>query len=277
MKPLREKMIQDIHIRNMSKCTEKVYVREVARYAKHFNKCPSKLGPEEARDYLVYLVEDLGVGGSKQRQVVCALRFLYIVTLKRKMMIEYLPYPKTRQRIPEVLSQEEIQLLIKAAPNLRGKTILSILYATGIRAAELCSLQVNDIDSCRKVIRIKKGKGNKTRYVMLSKYLLTILREYWKEYKPKNYLFLSQKGNKPIGTCVVQRLCKRVAVQVGITKPAHPHIYRHSFATHLLESGTDLITVQHLLGHADIRTTSVYLHVSTERISKTKSPLDLIF
>jgi site-specific recombinase XerD len=265
-----------MNIRNLAKSTQKSYVKCVERLAKHYKRSPADLSQEEVRAYLLYLVQDKKINASTFRQDISALRFLYAITLNQEWMIHYLPYPKVHTKLPEVLTKEEVRKLIKAARSLRDKTLLSIAYDTGARISEVMQLRWIDIDRAQKVIHIRCGKGKKERQVLLSNKLLLLLEQYWREYKTKDYLFPSGGSADPLHHSVLQKVCKDAALKAGIRKRVYPHLLRHSFATHLLEQGTDLRTVQMLLGHSHIVTTANYMKVSTRHLQKINSPLSAI-
>ena len=209
-------------------------------------------------------------------QTVCALRFFYQQTLGRKQMIDFIPFPKPVKKLPVVLSQAEISALLHATRNLKHRTILSTLYATGLRVSEAANLRVSDIDSGRQLIAVRQGKGRKDRFVILSPKLLELLRRYWRVYRPTPYLFQEDIPGPPISRDGIHYICHKAATAANLTKPVSPHTLRHCFATHLLEAGTDLRTIQLLLGHTSLRTTAIYLHVSNLALRATTSPLDLL-
>ena len=275
MTELRTRMATDLRVRNYSEKTIKVYVNHVARFARHFGRSPEELGAEEVRAYQHQMVErQLSVGN--QVQFVSALRFLYRVTLDREEMVKRLPYPRKCLKLPMVLTREEVTQLLGAVHNTKHRAILTTAYAAGLRVSEVAHLKPEDIDSRRMVIQVRQGKGRKDRVVMLAHSLLLQLREYWSEYRPRLWLFPGQKASQPISTRSVQHMCKAACRRAGITKPVTVHTLRHSFATHLLDAGTDLRAIQVLLGHNSVKTTTRYTHVSTERIQSIASPLDLI-
>ena len=269
-------MLEDLQVRNYAIGTREVYINAVAAFARYHGKSPELLGPKEVREYQVHLVKDKKASWSSLNVVVCALRFLYGTTLGKGWAIPHIPYAKKERTLPEVPSQAEIKTLLEHVASLRDLAILMIAYSGGQRVAEIANLTVHDIDSERMVIRVRKGKGRKDRLVALSPLLLTILREYWIEQRPKDVLFPGQDNKRPITDRTIRRICKRAAQAAGISKELTPHSLRHAFATHHLEAGTDLRTLQVLLGHADLTTTSRYLYVSTDRIRATKTPLDLL-
>jgi integrase/recombinase XerD len=262
MTPLRQRMIEDMEIRNFSSNTIESYVFRVAQLAKHFGTSPEALGAEEIRQYQIHLCRERKIAHSTMVQVVCALRFFYKVTLGNRQLIEHLPYPKREKKLPEVLNKEEVFRAFSSTRNLKHKTVLMTLYSTGVRASELMRLRVDDIDSKRMLIRVHQGKGRKDRYVPLSPSLLTVLRTYWKKYRPKDALFASPRGGGALSKSAVWKVCATARMKAKISKPVSPHTFRHTFATHLLEAGTDLRTIQLILGHGSLRTTAVYLHVA---------------
>ena len=274
MTPLRQDMIEDMEIRELAESTQDAYVRQVARFAQHFNKSPEVLGPEEIRAYQLYLIKEREVSTSLHVQVVAALRFLYSKTLKRPWTVEAIPYPKRPQKLPVILSQEEVARFLDAVSSLKHRTLLSTIYACGLRASEATHLKVQDIDSQRKIIHVQQGKGNKDRVVMLSPCLLEMLRDFWRQERPRPWLFPGRCDDQPVSIAAVRRVCRKVCEGLGFYKRVTPHTLRHSFATHLLEQGADLRTIQALLGHRSLRTTGRYTHISSERIKTISSPLD---
>jgi site-specific recombinase XerD len=264
--------------RNYSQITTRNYLRVVADFAKYFGKSPDKLGPNELRTYQAYLLRERKVTPGTAVNCVAALRFFFIKTLKRHQFRDFLPYPQDRRRLPTVLSREEVLRLINAAGNLFRRTLLMTLYGTGMRRSELASLKVGDIDSQRMIIRVVAGKGGKDRDLPLSPALLETLREYWRWRKPKLYLFPTRTRGRtfeqPISDKTVWIACSEAARRAGIRKRVTPHTLRHSWATHLLEAGTDLRTIQVLLGHGDLETTAQYLHLSQRHLQTVVNPLD---
>lgn len=275
MTPLRQRMIDDLRLRNLSPHTEEAYLRAVTKFAQHFGKSPELLGPSEIREYLLTLTKQGGCWSSFN-QVRCALHFLYCVTLKRDWPAGEIVCAKTPKRLPVVLSRDEVSSFLSAIRNLKHRAMLTTLYATGLRAAELVGLRIGDIDSRRMVIRVHQGKGRKDRYVMLSPKLLDLLREYWRKYRPAAWLFPGQDSRRHVDRRVSVQICAAVARRARLRKRVTPHTLRHTFATHLLESGTDIRTIQVLLGHRSLRTTALYTLVSMKTVLGTKSPLDLL-
>ena len=278
MTHLRKMMLEELQRRNYSEITTRKYLQYVTAFARHFGKSPDQLGPNELRSYQAYLLQERKVTPGTAVNCVAALRFFFIKTLKRHQFREFLPYPKDRRRLPTVLSREEVSALINAAGTLFRRTLLMTLYGTGMRRSELAHLKVGDIDSQRMIIRVVAGKGGKDRDLPLSPTLLETLREYWRWRKPKLYLFPTRTrglaGEEPISDKTVWIACSDAARRAGITKRVTPHTLRHSWATHLLEAGTDLRTIQVLLGHGDLETTAQYLHLSQRHLQAVSNPLD---
>jgi len=275
MTPLRQRMLDDLRMRNLSPHTQEAYLRAVAKFAQHFGKSPEILGLPEIRTYLVALTQR-GVSWGLYNQVRCALHFLYCVTLKRDWPADQLVCAKTPKRLPVVLSRDEVSSFLSAVRNLKHRAMLTTLYATGLRASELVGLRISDIDSRRMVIRVQQGKGRKDRYVMLSPKLLDLLRDYWRKYRPAAWLFPGQDPRRHVDRRVPVQICAAVARRAHLRKKVTPHTLRHTFATHLLESGTDIRTIQALLGHRSLRTTALYTFVSMKTVLGTRSPLDLL-
>jgi integrase/recombinase XerD len=278
MTRLRRMMLEELQRRNYSGETTRQYLLAVTQFAKHFGKPPDQLGPDELRTYQAYLLRErkLAVGTVVAR--VAALRFFYLRVLKRHQFREDLPYPKDRRRLPTVLSLEEVTRLINAAGNLQQRALLMTLYGTGMRRTEVSLLKVRDVDSQRMMIRVERGKGGAGRDIPLSPALLETLREYWRWKKPRLYLFPSierKRGtDRPISDHTIWYACAEAARHAGLTKRVSPHCLRHSFATHLLEAGTDLRTIQILLGHGDLETTAKYLHLSQRHLRAVANPLE---
>ena len=275
MTELRERMIEDLRVRNYSIHTEQAYVRYVRRFAEHFGRSPAKLGPEDVRAFLVHLQRN-GASSSTIVSAGSALRFLYKFTLGRPWDPDRIPRARKEKRAPCVLSPDEVRQLLAATANLKHRTILTTCYAAGLRVSEVASLRVENVRSKRMVIRVHRGKGKKDRYVPLSKLHLELLRQYWKTYRPGTYLFPGSVRAKPIHTRSIMRICRRAREAAGLDMNVTPHTLRHSYATHLLESGVDIRTIQVLLGHASLGTTSQYTRVATNRLLSTQSPFDAI-
>src|SRR6266702_1485745 len=258
-------MLEELERRNYSTRTIRYYLRFVERFAKHFGKSPDKLGPDHLRTYQAYLLKERKLCPGTVENHVAALRFFFIRTLHRHEFRQFLPYPKVRKKLPNILSGEEVTMLIEASSSLFQRTLLMVLYGTGMRRAEVARLKIADIDSQRMVIHVVDGKDHKDRDLPLSPALLETLRAYWRWLKPRTYLFPSRMHRdceRPISDKTVWQACIKAAKRAGIRKRTSPHLIRHSWATHLLEAGTDLRTIQLLLGHEDLETTARYLHLS---------------
>jgi len=274
MSPLRRRMIEDMKVRNLSPATQRSYVRAVAKFSSHFGRSPDRLGVEEVRAYQVHLVSQRIAWGTLN-QIVCALRFFYGVTLGRDAaMLERIAYAREPRKLPVVLSAEEVVRFLGAVPSLKSRMALTAAYAAGLRAGEVVALKVGDIDSQRMVIRVEHGKGGKDRYVMLSRQLLGLLRGYWDKVRPRHWLFPGRDESRPLRSTALHGACRAACAAAGLRKRVTVHTLRHSFATHLLESGTDIRIIQALLGHTDLATTARYTQVARSTIRKTQSPLD---
>jgi integrase/recombinase XerD len=275
---LRKMMLEEIQRRNYSHRTAKTYVRIVHDFANHFHCPPNRLGPEHIRQYQAHLFQAKKLSPATVSQYASALRFFFVKTLRRHFLAEHIPFPKQRRRLPAVLSPEEVARLINSASNLYHRTLLMTLYSTGIRRAELCRLQVSDVDSQRMMIRIQQGKGSRDREVPLSPKLLETLRVYWRWMKPRSFLFPGTvkgwRADVPITPNIVWLACREAAQVAGITKHISPHTLRHSYASHLLEAGADLRTIQVLLGHSRLEHTLVYLHLSPKHLQAVTNPMD---
>jgi integrase/recombinase XerD len=278
MTDLRKRMLEELQRRNYSPTTIHYYLRVVENFARHFGKRPDRLTQENIREYQVYLLQERKLEASTVGLHIAALRFFFVKTLRRPYLQLDLPSPKRPKRLPTILSPDEVARLIDSANNLLDYAMLMTLYATGVRRAELYRLKVEDIDSERMIVHIRQGKGNRDRDVPLTPKLLETLREYWRWMKPKTYLFPGMVNNwradKPLTPKCVWLAIQNAAKRAGITKPVSPHTMRHSFATQLLENGTDLRTIQMLMGHADLRATSVYLHLSRRHLQAVTNPAE---
>jgi site-specific recombinase XerD len=268
-------MIEDLAIRNYSKSTIEGYVRYVEKFAMYFDKSPELLGPEEIREYQVYLVKKKKVSWAVFNMTVCGLRFLYCVTLGRESMIPLIPFPKKEKKLPVVLSVEEVAMFLGGVQNLKHHALLTTMYSAGLRVSEAVNLLVEDIDSQRMTIRVQCGKWKKDRYVPLFPSLLTELRDYWKVERPLPYLFPREGTEDPLTRYTPERVCNHVCRKLDFPKVVTPHTLRHSFATHLLEAGTDLRTIQIILGHKSLSTTAIYLHVAVNAKKLTDKAGDL--
>jgi site-specific recombinase XerD len=270
-------MLEDMQIRKLSPLTQRAYVEHVARFARHFGQSPSGLGSEEIRSYQVYLTNEKKLSASSLVVAVAALRFLYKVTLQKTWSVEaVIPAPRTPRTLPVVLSPAEVAQFLDSVSLPQHRTILTTCYAAGLRISEAVRLTPPAIDSQRMVLRVEQGKGQNDRYVMLSPKLLAILRDWWRVSRSRPWLFPGDRPGAPITTRAVNRACRKAHRRCGILKPITPHSMRHAFAVHLLEAGTDVRTIQLLLGHRSLATTAQYLCVATTTVCSTASPLDLL-
>lgn len=276
MTPLRQRMLEDMAIRNLADNTQSSYIQQIISYAKHFHRAPEELGPEDIRTYQLHLTQTRRLSASSVSVATGALRFLYKVTLKRAWAIDEIPMPKRPFRLPVILSPEEVMHFLESIDNLKHRAILMTAYAAGLRVSEATHLKATDIDSQRMMLRVDQGKGRKDRFVMLSPRLLDELRAYWKAVHPTLWLFPGDRPGQPITRSAVEQACQKALLASRISKPITPHSLRHAFATHLLESGADLRTIQLLLGHRSLATTSRYLKVATTTVCATTSPFDLL-
>jgi len=275
MTELRQKMIRDMQLRRFSPRTQETYLAVVAALAKHFKQSPDLISKEQAQDYLLYLLNERKLAWSSVDVHANGLQFFFRVTLGRPSVF-LLPPRQHAQRLPEVLSGSELERLFAAVGNIKHRVMLMVAYAGGLRLGELIHLKVTDIDSHRMMIRVEQGKGNKDRYTLLSQRLLNELRVYWKTYRPKTWLFPGKTPDKPLNESSVQKAMILAKVKAGIRKSGGIHALRHCFGTHLLEAGTDLRTIQVLMGHRSIQTTARYTRVTAHKIRFTASPLDLL-
>lgn len=272
---LRERMAEDLRIRNYSPRTVDCYVSMMARFAKEFDKPPGQLGPAEIRAFQVRLIEKK-VSWTVFNQAVSALRFFYRVTLPRDFAVEHIPFAKRKKPLPTVLSVDEVRRLLAAPTNTKHRAILSLIYATGLRLTEATHLRVSDIDGERMTVHVRRGKGGKPRLVPMSTALRDLLRTYWLVDHPRNYLFPGQHPDRPLHESSVQHACAKARLIARIDKPASVHTLRHSYATHLLELGVDLRTIQKLLGHSSLTTTAVYAHVTGRLLDAANKAVDLL-
>jgi site-specific recombinase XerD len=264
-------------IRNLALNTQTSYLQQVSQFACYFGKPPDLLGHEEIRAYQVYLTQEKKLAPKSITIAVSALRFLYKVTLRREWKLEeIIPAPKAPHKLPVILSQEEVLQFLGCVPEGKHRTILTTCYAAGLRISEAVALQVPHIDSRRMVIRVEQGKGQRDRYVMLSSKLLAILRDWWRVERPQHLLFPGDPPAQHISKGAVELACQKAHRLCRIAKPITPHSFRHCFAVHLLEQGTDVRTIQLLLGHRSLATTARYLRIATSKICSTTSPLDLL-
>ena len=277
MTSLRQRMIEDMQIRNLAVHTQNTYVLQVSMFARHFSRSPEMLGPEEIRSYEVYLTNEKKLAASSILIAISALRFLYKITLKKDWTFEeMIPAPKKPQKLPVVLSPEEVIQFLNCVAMTKHRVILTTCYAAGLRISEAICLRSPAIDSKRMVLRVEQGKGQKDRYVMLSPKLLGTLRDWWRVARPQHWLFPGDKPNQHVSKDAVEQACQKAHRLCHISKPITPHSLRHAFAVHLLEQGADVRTIQLLLGHRSLATTARYLRIASSKVCSTASPLDLL-
>jgi integrase/recombinase XerD len=276
MTPLRKRMIEEMELRNFAPTTIHMYVDNVAKFAKHFGKSPELLGEEHARQYLLHLVEERKLAWGTYNQALAALRYLYRWVLKRGEVVRDIRAPRRERHLPVVLSLDEVRRFFAHVISYKHRMILMTAYSAGLRISEVVNLQVKDIDSERMVIHVRQGKRNKDRYTILSPVLWEMLRHYCWAARPVSYLFPGRSLDRHVSASQVQKACIEAQAAAWIDKKISPHTFRHSFATHLLEAGTDLRVIQALLGHSSPQTTALYTRVSTKLIGSTRSPLDLL-
>ena len=273
---LQDQMRMDLELKNLSPRTRSCYLTWMKSFALYFHRSPDELGEPEIRDYLHYLIQEKKASQSGVSQAYSALKFFYETTLKRDWNGLRIPRVQKGKKLPVVLSSQEIQAIFSATGNLKHRAVLMTIYSAGLRVSEVVHLKVSDIDSQRMTIRVQQGKGQKDRYTLLSQRTLEVLRAYWKEYRPSGWLFPGKPETEPLSVSSVQRVFEKVLLRARIKKPASVHTLRHSFATHLLEAGTDLYHIQRLLGHTSPKTTAIYLHLSRKNLGGLTSPLDLL-
>jgi site-specific recombinase XerD len=276
MDTLREKMLAELQLRGITPRTQTAYLREIAKLENYFNRSPEELGEEEVKEYLVNMLEHRGLSSGTYKYYAAGIKFLYRTTLNRGEVVEKIKYPKAKIKLPVVLDLSEVRTMLSVMENLKHRAVLTITYSAGLRVSETAHLKVTDIDSKRMMVRVRQGKGGKDRYTILSKTTLECLREYWRAYRPKDWLFEGQKEGSHICYTSIRNIFVEAKERAGITKPVGPHSLRHAFATHLIEAGTSLHHVQLLLGHKSPKTTTVYLHVSKMNLAQVSSPLDSI-
>jgi len=277
MTSLRQRFIEDMQIRNLAVTTQVCYVQQVSQFARHFKKSPELLGPEVIRTYQLYLMNEKKLSTASIMIATAALRFVYRVTLKKDWSFaDIIPLPKNPQKLPIILSPEEVIQFLDCVRMRKHRVILTTCYAAGLRISEAIALTPPAIDSKRMVLRVEQGKGRKDRYVMLSPKLLEILREWWRRERPEHWLFPGDKPGCHITRSTVEAECATTKRISKIPKPITPHSLRHAFAVHLLEGGTDVRTIQLLLGHRSLATTAKYLRIATCKVCSTTSPLDLL-
>ncbi|MCC6473896.1 MAG: site-specific integrase [Burkholderiales bacterium] len=276
MGALRKQMDGDLVVRGMSVRTREAYLGAVRGLAKHYGRRPDQISEEEVRNYLLYLIEERRLAWSSCNVAKQGLKFFYRVTLKRRESQFEIPRSRTKQKLPQILSREEVATLIEKTANVKHRVILMTTYGAGLRLNESCHLRVADIDSDRMTIRVEQGKGGKDRYTLLSPKLLAELRLYWRAFRPAHWLFPGQNPEQPISDISVQRIYQAAKRRAGIAKEGGIHALRHAFATHLLEAGVDVHTIQRLMGHGHISTTQRYFHLARKHLAGTTSPLELL-
>ena len=277
MGKLHDQMKEDLLLKAYSPHTMRSYLRCARHFVKHYMRSPEEMGEQEVRDFLLFLVRDRKASPATLDMYVNALKFLYNITLKRPEVVKGISHPKRPKTLPVILSPEEVLQIFAAIRSVKHKAIIATAYAAGLRISEVCGLRITDIDSQRKRIHVRSGKGKKDRYVMLGESLLTLLRQYFQKVRPKGaYLFPGYNPQRPICTTAVSQVLRKVVRQTGLTKQVSMHTLRHCFATHLLEAGTDIRILQVLLGHSSIRTTQRYTQITDRLLQKLVSPLDMI-
>ena len=274
MSPLRQRMLEDMRLRNFSAATQRSYIHYVSAYAKYYWTSPDKLGLDDIRNYQLYLKEKRQLSPPSINTFVSAIQFFYTVTLEMPWSSTQFTRMKVPEKLPVVLSQSEVTQLFGHVGILKHRAILMLCYGSGLRISEAVSLKVEHIDSARMLIRVEQGKGAKDRYTVLGQRMLTLLREYWRLQRPVDFLFPGSKPGTHLQPTTVQEICRDATMLAGINKRVTPHTLRHSFATHLLENGTDTRAIQVLLGHSRIDTTARYITVSPQTVAKIVSPLD---
>ena len=277
MGKLHDRMQEDLLLKAYSPHTQKAYLRCARHFVSHYMRSPEEMGEQEIRGFLLHLVRDRKASPSTLGMYVNALKFLYNITLKRPEEVKGISHPKRPKTLPVILSPEEVLRIFAAIRSVKHKAIIATAYAAGLRISEVCGLRIADIDSQRMRIHVRSGKGKKDRYVMLGQSLLALLRQYYQKARPKGeYLFPGYKPHRPICTTAVNQVLRKVVRQAGLSKKVTMHTFRHCFATHLMEAGTDIRILQVLLGHSSIRTTLRYTHITDRLVQKLVSPLDMI-
>jgi len=276
MGQFRDRMHRDLQIRGFSRSTQQCYLTRMKALVRFFRRPPDELTLDDIHSYQLHLTRDRKVCWASFNQSVCAIRFFYGVTLNKDWDIQRIPFQKTGRKLPVVLSCKEVTKLFQAVENLKHRTMLMTVYAAGLRVSEVTHLHTSDIDGQRMTLRIEQGKGRQDRYVMLSHKLLVVLREYWKSYRTRHWLFEGQNPQAPLSRSAVQKVFKNAKLKAGISKKVSVHGLRHSFATHLLESGVNIRKIQLLLGHRSLQSTQIYTHVARDYLKDTPSPLDIL-
>lgn len=276
MGELRDRMKMDMELKNLSPRTKKIYLCWMKQFTIHYGKSPDQLGDEEIRGYLYYLLKDKQASQASMNQAYSALKFFYERTLQREWNGTKIPRSKIPKKLPVVLSQYEVQRIFSATRNLKHLAALMVIYSGGLRVGEAVKLKLSDIDRDRMSIRVRQGKGAKDRYTILGERALEVLQEYWHSYRPQDWLFPGKKKGNYLSVSSIQRAFRGSLTRACISKNASVHTLRHSFATHLLENGTDLYFIQRFLGHTSPKTTSVYIHIARRNIARIKSPIDFL-
>lgn len=274
MTPLRRRMLDDMQVLNFSPGTQRSYIHYIADFAKHYNTSPAKLGLDEIFNYRLYLFEEKELSPASVNCFVSAAKFLYLKTLEMPWSADVFPYAKVPEKLPCVLSAEEVDRFMKAVGLLKHRAVLMLCYGSGLRISEACGLLVDNIDSERMLVHVQHGKGGKDRFTVLSHRMLIVLREYWKIDRPRKWLFPTTRPDEHIHPSAIQEICRDATRIAGISKRVTPHLLRHSFATHLLENGTETRVIQVLLGHQRIDTTARYTAVGPRSLGKVESPWD---
>jgi site-specific recombinase XerD len=274
--PLREQMIMHMKLRNYSDTTITSYVQAVVMLVRHYGLPPEQITNEMIQHYLIHRLEEQHIAWNTNHLAMYGIRYLYVNILKRDFSVCMPPGRKKRRKLPQALSREEVKRLFEVTDNCKHRTILMTLYGTGMRIFEVVRLKACHIESDRGLIRIECGKGQKDRYALLPDRLLDQLRLYWRAYRPQEWLFPGMDPNRPIRVETVGCLYRQAKKKAGITRGQGPHTLRHSFATHLLEDGCDMVVIKQLLGHRNVQTTAIYTHVSRRRLEGVKSPLDTL-
>jgi len=274
MGKLREQMKMDLKLKGYSPKTQAAYLGYMKNFVRYFGRSPAKIGEKEIREYLYHLVTEKDLGDSSINSAYSALKFFYKTTLCRDWNVAKIPRRKPEKKLPVVLDGSEIKQLLAVTINLKHRVLLMITYSAGLRVSETAHLKVSDVDSKRMQLRVAQGKGKKDRYALLSSVTLNLLRDYWRQYRPFSWLFPGYSPDRPISTRSIQKVFEKAKQKAGIKKPATVHTLRHSFATHLLEAGTDIYRVQKLMGHTSPKTTAIYIHLRRQDLLKVVSPLD---
>jgi len=278
MTELRQRMMDAMVLRGFALRTQETYLACVAGLAKHYHCSPDRLDAQQIQSYLLHLISERKLAYASVNQAACACRFLFGTVLQQRKIWLDIPMAKVPTRLPVVLPRADIGRLFAACGNLRTRTVLMTTYAAGLRVSEVCALQLADIESApdRMCLKVRQGKGSQDRYSLLSPRLLATLRLYWQTCRPRTWLFPNKAGDGPMNDQIAQRMYHAACDRAGLANAAGIHTLRHSFATHLLEAGVDLHTIQRLLGHGHISTTMRYLHLAQNRLTGTTSPLELL-